>query len=95
MSGKGKKYLAVEPIRAGGKNYAPGDEVPLSAKDAKAFLASGVVVESSPETQQTLQQLQQLQQGGGGTGGTGEGSGAGGTGDGSGPGGTGEGGAAQ
>lgn len=93
MSGKGKKYLAVEPIKAGGKGYAPGEEVPLSAKDAKAFLAGGIVVESTPETQLTLQQLKELEQAGGGAGGSGEGSGngEGGGGDGGGDGGSGEG----
>lgn len=43
-------FTAKEPIRYNGEDFAPGDTVEMSAKDAKPLVASGDIEPQAAET---------------------------------------------
>jgi hypothetical protein len=52
------KCLVIEPIKAKGKRHAPGASLVLDAKLAEELIASGTVVEDTPEARATLGMLE-------------------------------------
>lgn len=39
------KYPVTTPVRHDGKDYAPGDQIDLDARQAEALLAAGAIAE--------------------------------------------------